>query len=107
VTLRPSSLAFLVAAGLGAAVVGFAASRRARVPASTAAPSATLPLEPALVLHVPHVKGNIVLDGDMDDPGWQRCARTQAFVGPDGISAARPYSEARLVWGDGVLYMGL
>ncbi len=59
-------------------------------------------------LHVPHERGNIVLDGDMDDPGWlKKSARTSAFVGADGVTAARPYSEARLVWGDGFLYVAL
>jgi hypothetical protein len=60
-----------------------------------------------LELHVPRAKGDVVLDGDMDDTGWlQGCARTGPFVGPDGESA-RPYSDARFVWGDGYLYVAL
>jgi hypothetical protein len=59
-------------------------------------------------LHVPHAKGSIVLDGDMDDPGWLReTARTNAFLGEDGVNPARPYSDARLAWGDGHLYVAL
>jgi hypothetical protein len=67
------------------------------------------PLWPAaVVLHVPHVQGSIVLDGDSDDSGWRGpIARTHAFVGKDGVTPAHPFSEARLVWGDGFLYMNL
>src|ERR1700677_4914997 len=53
-----------------------------------------------LVLHVPHAPGPITLDGDTDDPGWLRLpgpARTGDWVFKDG-KAARPYSDARLVW---------
>jgi Carbohydrate family 9 binding domain-like len=61
-----------------------------------------------LELHVPHAKGNIMLDGDMDDPGWLGpIARTNAFIGEDGVNPARPYSDTRLVWGDGHLYLAL
>lgn len=59
------------------------------------------------VLHVPHAKGQIVLDGDMDDPGWaDSIGRTGAFTTGDG-SAARPYSDARFVWGDDHLFIAL
>ena len=62
---------------------------------------------PVRELHVPHLKGSIVLDGDMDDPGWEAdIARTGAFVDETG-GDARPYSDARLVWGDGHLYLAL
>jgi hypothetical protein len=61
------------------------------------------------VMRVPHVPGAIVLDGDTDDPGWVRPpgpARTGGFLLPGGKRAI-PYSEARLVWGDGHLYLAL
>jgi hypothetical protein len=62
---------------------------------------------PARVLHVPHAAGPVVLDGDMDDPGWIKAsARTNAFVTSDD-EPARPYSDARFVWGDGHLYVAL
>ncbi len=62
----------------------------------------------ALELRVRHAAGSITLDGDTDDPGWQGdVARTGAFVGPDGQTAARPHSEAKLAWGDGFLYVEL
>lgn len=106
---------------VGAAVVlslvgGFAMGRRVPVKPATIPGAAStsvrfetaIPEDGWLVLRVPHAEGNIVLDGDMDEPGWIRAsARTHAFVGPDGVSSARPYSEARFVWADGLLYVGL
>ena len=62
-----------------------------------------------MVLRVPHLPGSITLDGDTDDPGWLRFpgpARTGAFVFKNGM-AARPYSNARLVWGGEYLYLSL
>src|SRR5947209_5470628 len=76
-------------------------------PASSAAPSAFAGAKNVVELRVPRMKASIVLDGDMDDPGWQGAmARTGAFLAPNG-TPARPYSDARLVWGDGHLYVAL
>jgi hypothetical protein len=61
------------------------------------------------VLRVPHLPGSITLDGDTDDPGWTQApgpARTGPFVLASGAEA-RPYSDARLLWGDGHLYLAL
>jgi hypothetical protein len=59
-------------------------------------------------LGVPHLAGDLVLDGDADDGAWtspaQPPARTGLFVGDRG-ERARPASEARLLWGDGHLYV--
>ena len=62
-----------------------------------------------VLLRVPHLRGSIFLDGDTDDPGWTAPpgpARTGPFVQPNG-APSRPYSDARLVWGDGHLYIAL
>jgi hypothetical protein len=62
-----------------------------------------------VVLHVPHLPGSVVLDGDTDDPGWTAStepARTGPFLLATG-APARPYSDSRLVWGDGHLYLAL
>jgi hypothetical protein len=62
-----------------------------------------------LVLRVPHMAGAITLDGDTDDPGWTSApgpARTGDFFMADG-TPARPFSEVRLLWGDGYLYLAL
>jgi hypothetical protein len=61
------------------------------------------------VLAVPHLAGAVALDGDTDDPGWTQPpgpARTGAFRLASGAEA-RPYSDARLLWGDGHLYLAL
>jgi hypothetical protein len=61
------------------------------------------------ILRVPHLTGAITLDGDTDDPGWLRPpgpARTGAFSFASG-EPARPYSEARIVWGGDYLYFAL
>jgi hypothetical protein len=63
----------------------------------------------AAVLRVPHLPASIVLDGDTDDPGWTAPpgpARTGPFTLASGEDA-RPYSNARAVWGDGHLYLAL
>jgi hypothetical protein len=62
-----------------------------------------------VTLRVPHLPASIVLDGDTDDPGWISSpgpARTGPFVSASG-ALARPYSDARLVWGDRHLYLAL
>jgi hypothetical protein len=59
------------------------------------------------VLRAPHIAQGIVLDGDTDDGAWTgspQPARTGLFADPLG-GAATPASEARLLWGDGVLYV--
>jgi|HubBroStandDraft_6_1064221.scaffolds.fasta_scaffold265136_2 hypothetical protein len=89
-------------------------TRRVAVCAAVAAgcaPSRAVPL-PAreadrVVLRVPRTPGPIALDGDNDDPGWIRApgpARTGPFALASG-APARPYSDARLLWGDGCLYV--
>jgi hypothetical protein len=101
--------------GLGAAMLvaaGVTFSRHVRSSRAAAGAAAALSASVARgdpVLRVPHVPGAITLDGDTDDPGWLRApgpARTGAYVLPNG-KAAIPYSETRLVWGDGYLYLAL
>ncbi len=86
------------------AVLGFAYARSRRATSRGQAP----PWPDAMLVHVPHVRGSITLDGDTDDSGWRGpTLRTGAFVAQDGITAVHPHSEARIVWGDGFLYMNL
>src|SRR5262245_39947242 len=62
---------------------------------------------PTQELRVPRSHGAIVLDGDLGDSAWkERVARTGAFLSANGGSA-RPYSDARLLWGDNQLYVAL
>jgi hypothetical protein len=93
----------LLAAGC-CAVLGFlfVRDRRSRLSSQPAV------WQGASVVHVPHVKGTVTLDGDTDDTGWRGpTLRTGAFVGLDGVTAVHPHSEARIVWGDGFLYLNL
>jgi hypothetical protein len=91
-------------AGAGVLVIGAAIAALA---SRKAARAAYVPPPGAIELHVPHAAGPIVLDGDTDDPGWLKGpARIPSFELADG-APARPHSEARLVWGDGQLYVAL
>lgn len=103
------------ALGLGAALLmaggGVAARRWAarRAAARIAAAVSAAAAHGGVVLRIPHVTNAITLDGDTDDPGWLRPpgpARTHGFLLRNG-ETARPYSEARAVWGDGYLYVTL
>jgi hypothetical protein len=97
-----------LAVGLTVAIAVLGARRLAARPRA-AARAAMGGAASAATLHVPHLPGSIVLDGDTDDPGWTRSpgpARTGPFVDAAGLES-RPYSEARAVWGDGHLYVSL
>jgi hypothetical protein len=65
----------------------------------------TVHRDPAPILHVPRVDATLTLDGELEEEAWQRSARTGAFL--LGGREARPYSEARFLWGNGKLYVGL
>lgn len=95
-----------MAAGVVLLACGFFGARHAVASRARSEAIARSPVR-GTELHVPHVKGSIVLDGDTDDPGWAgNVARTGAFVGADGADA-RPYSDTRITWGDGHLYVML
>ncbi|HEY1954390.1 MAG TPA: hypothetical protein VGH28_02235 [Polyangiaceae bacterium] len=105
-----SAKAIVLALVLVAAGVAYgehvASSHRAARSAETLAASIA---RGDLVLHVPHLVGAIVLDGDMDDPGWVRPpgpVQTGEFLLENG-EPARPHSHARLVWGGEYLYMAV
>jgi hypothetical protein len=102
---RKTQLVLFACAAL--AVGGFFGARL--VANARAKPTASPELAGAHVveLRVPHLQGNVALDGDLDDVAWQGAvARTGAFVAPNGADA-RPYSDARVLWGDGHLYLAL
>ena len=99
--------ALVVAAALGLGARQLSIRRAAATgPSPRRSPIAA---QTAPVLHVPHLPGSITLDGDTDDPGWTQPpgpARTGPFVLENG-ALARPYSNTRLLWGDGHLYLSL
>jgi hypothetical protein len=103
-----SGVALLVAGG-GLYVRHLRSSRAAAATARAAAAVSASVARGDPVLRVPHAPGSITLDGDMDDPGWVRSpgpARTDGFVLANGEEAP-PYSNTRIVWGDGYLYLSL
>jgi hypothetical protein len=65
------------------------------------------PHRQAIELRVPHIDRPIDIDGKLDEPPWlTRAGRSGAFVDGNG-QPARPPADARLLWGDGVLYVAL
>jgi hypothetical protein len=96
----------IVLGGLVTAVVLLIASRRAAPPPGLR--SVTRDAGPPVELVVPRARSPIVLDGHITDDAWlHQAVRTRPFVEEDGRTQARPYSEARFLWGDGQLYIGL
>ncbi len=55
-------------------------------------------------LHVPHVQIDLKIDGELDEPVWQKSARV--IFQRDGADA-RPYSDVRFMWGQKMLHVGL
>jgi hypothetical protein len=89
---------FVVAGIAVGAAVGIYVARTRREPSKTTSPTS------ARELRVPKLAAPIALDGETDDPGWRQVARTGTFLTEAG-EPARPYSDARFVWGDGKLWV--
>ncbi len=63
---------------------------------------------PTTELRVPRAKTPPKIDGELDELAWTKApARTGAFVASDGVAAARPFSEARVLWDETNLYVAL
>ncbi len=101
---------------LVAAVVVLAVLAVVMVRRSDRTNETTLPTETALspeagreiVLVVPHARKPIVLDGQLTDAAWlEDAVRTGPFLESGGPLLGHQYSEARFLWGDGQLYVGL
>jgi cellulose/xylan binding protein with CBM9 domain len=98
----------LAAAACVLAAVAVLAVRRS----DRAAESAPAPLVAGagaeIVLLVPRATRPIVLDGHLTDPAWlEEAVRTRPFVESGGSSLGHQYSEARFLWREGQLYVGL
>jgi hypothetical protein len=92
---------------LGVSVCLGAAALFAGQPARRAQPAEDASGRREHLLHVPNGGGDVVIDGDTDDPGWTAPpgpARTGLLNGPTG-ERVTPASEARLLWGAGHLYL--
>jgi hypothetical protein len=97
-------LAIVGATGLVFAAGAWCGAREIHPSYASVAPIPHLPK--ATEVRVPRAAEAITIDGELDEASWQSAALTRGFVRGDG-SAARPYSEARLTWGDGNLYVAL
>jgi len=64
------------------------------------------PRDAGPALRVPHVTGEIALDGELAEADWAGAARTGPFTDAAG-EAARPFSEARFLWDESALHVGL
>jgi hypothetical protein len=58
------------------------------------------------VLSVPHTRGAIHIEGELDEDDWRSAARTGAFVDARG-DEARPFSDARFLADDAAIYVVL
>lgn len=74
-------------------------------PEPSASSAAAVHADDALLM-IPRAKGPIQLDGELDEDDWRSAARTGAFLDAQG-GEARPFSDARFLWGDGALYVVL
>lgn len=84
----------------GASGVGWASGRRSHL--AVGAPAEAEGEE----LSVPRATGDVRIDGELDDGAWSTpVGRTGPFT--SGGSVARPYSDARVMWRDGTLYLAL
>lgn len=70
----------------------------ARGPSASPAPLARV--------FVPRASGPMKLDGELDENNWREGGRTGPFL-DQRREVARPYSEARLLYDDDNLYLGL
>lgn len=90
--MKPVSVAAVVAAGALAALAGALVLRR---PSSTPTTAAEGPRFFAIRAE------EVTLDGTLSEPEWERAASTGAFTG------GPPYTEARILWTDVGLYVGI
>lgn len=89
-----------VAIAIAGLVLSSSGCRRHRFARRSHASSAPL-------VHVPRLPQGttLELDGELEETPWQGSGRSGAFkIG--GVDA-HPYSDARFLWGDGTLYLGL
>jgi hypothetical protein len=96
-------VAFGVAAICVVAALGVASRARHANAAAALAPQAEIARRE---IHVPHASDTLHLDGELTEPSWRASARTGAFLTREGKEAV-PYTDARLVWTDDALRLGL
>jgi len=92
----------------GAALVGLAIGAAAglRIVSARAAVPHALDTSPSTTLVVPRATSTMQIDGELEELAWNDApARTGPLL--HGGEQARPYSDARALWGNGMLYLAL
>jgi hypothetical protein len=79
-------------------------SRSSGAPGPTASAQAAVSTGPVIV--VPHGRGPIKADGELDEDDWPDAARTGPFLDEQG-APSRPYADARFLWDADNLYLVL
>ncbi len=93
----------LIAAG---AITWRAHARERTAVTSSDAIAQTPAAEASVEIRVPHAADVLRLDGELDEPSWLASARSEPLLARKGGEAA-PYSDARFVWTDEALRIGL
>jgi hypothetical protein len=99
----PRKLVALVALAVVVTAALIGASRARRAHAATGLERRS---ELAREIHVPHASDAIRFDGELTEPSWLASARTGPFLTKEGKQAV-PYSDARFVWTNESLRVGL
>jgi hypothetical protein len=92
--------------GVGVAVAVLVLSAITGDKRPTARPRKPFVVQGVTEYAVPQVSHGPAVDGELDDDAWSGALRSGPFRRDDGTSA-RPHSEARLVWAEGQLFVGL
>ena len=88
------------------AFVGLAVGTVSGIELASARSAGVLAALPAEELVVPRATTAPTIDGELDDATWSEPGgRTGPFT--TGGATAKPYSDARVVWRDGTLYLAL
>ena len=95
-------------AGVAAVVAASAAAHRGHPPVPALTSPSARDARPFVELHAPHVSAPIVVDAEIEgQKAWESdIGSTNVFKDENGQGMV-PYTEAKVRWGDGTLYLWL